>query len=261
MADWVIFNDSIYFGVCIAMLILAPIVFVALHFISAGYGMMYTRKWGPSVSNRLGWVLMEAPSFLGMLLLWVMSPRAGELAPSVMALLFLIHYFNRSFIFPLRLRGANRMPLSITAMGIIFNLINSYLIGGWLFYVAPAGYYTSQWLVSPQFIVGVVLFFCGMGINLQSDHIIRHLRKPGDTRHYIPQGGMYRYVTSANYFGEFLEWTGYAVMTWSLGGVVFAVWTFANLAPRARKLHQRYVSEFGNEYTRLKRKYIIPYIY
>ncbi len=47
----------------------------------------------------------------------------------------------------------------------------------------------------------------------------------------------------------------------SLGGVAFAVWTFANLAPRARKLHERYEQEFGDEYSKLDRRYILPYLY
>ncbi len=153
------------------------------------------------------------------------------------------------------------MPLAIVVMGILFNLINAYMIGGWLFYVAPDGMYKVSWLWSPLFIIGSAVFFTGMAINWHSDHIIRNLRKPGDTRHYIPRGGFYRYVTSANYFGEFLEWCGYAILTWSLGGVAFAVWTFANLAPRARKLHERYEQEFGDEYSKLDRRYILPYLY
>ena len=100
----------------------------------------------------------------------------------------------------------------------------------------------------------------GMAVNLHSDHIIRNLRKPGDTRHYIPRGGMFRYVSSANYFGELLEWTGFAV-AWSWAGAVFAWWTFANLAPRAASLYKRYAQEFGKEFTALKRKKIIPFIY
>ncbi|MDE5869312.1 MAG: 3-oxo-5-alpha-steroid 4-dehydrogenase, partial [Muribaculaceae bacterium] len=79
--------------------------------------------------------------------------------------------------------------------------------------------------------------------------------------HYIPRGGMYRYVSSANYLGEFIEWGGYAVLTWSLGGLAFVLWTFANLAPRARSIHRRYMNEFGEEYANLGRKYIIPFIY
>ena len=117
------------------------------------------------------------------------------------------------------------------------------------------------WPVLLAQLVGIIIFFAGMLINLQSDHIIRHLRRPGDTRHYIPQGGMYRYVTSANYLGELTEWVGYAILTWSLGGVAFVVWTFANLAPRAKSIHSRYISEFGDQYRSLNRKYIIPYLY
>lgn len=261
MVNDIIFSDSFYYGVVGSMFCLAPIVFFALQFVSAGYGMMYTPKWGPTVSNRVGWVLMESPVFIAMVLFWLLSPRRWDAAPMVMCLFFLMHYFQRSFIFPFMIKGKGKMPLTIVAMGILFNLINSYMIGGWLFYVAPVGYYTADWFLSPCFLVGTAVFFVGMWINVRSDSIVRHLRKPGDTRHYIPRGGMYRYVTSANYFGEFVEWTGYAVLTWSLGGAAFALWTFANLAPRARKLHARYLSEFGEEYKVLNRRYILPFIY
>ena len=178
-----------------------------------------------------------------------------------MVILFLLHYFQRSFVFPLLIKGKGRMPLAIIVMGVVFNIVNAYMIGGWLFYVSPVGTYPVSWLWSSQFIAGTLVFFAGMAVNIQSDSIVRSLRKPGDTRHYIPHGGMYRYVTSANYFGEFVEWAGYAMLTWSLGGLAFAVWTFANLAPRAKAIHRRYESEFGEEYKTLNRSYIIPGIY
>lgn len=256
-----LFNPDLYYSVLMAMAALAVVVFAALHFVTAGYGVMYTKRWGPTVGNRLGWVLMEAPVFFAMGVLWALSPRCSEAAPCVMASLFMLHYFQRSFIFPLRIKGKSRMPLAIVAMGVTFNLVNAYMLGGWIFYVAPASAYGVDWLWSPQFIAGTLVFFIGMGINWQSDNIIRHLRKPGDTGHYIPRGGMFRYVTSANYFGEFTEWVGYAILTWSWAGAVFALWTFANLAPRARSLHRRYISEFGEEYRRLGRNYILPFIY
>lgn len=256
-----IFSAGFYYTVVCVMLALGVVVFIALHRVTAGYGMMYNKKWGPAVGNRLGWLLMEAPVFVAMLLFWLLSPRRGEVAPAVMASLFLLHYFQRSFIFPLLIKGKGRMPFAIIAMGVVFNLINAYMIGGWLFWVSPEGTYPPSWLGSPLFILGTVIFFTGMAININSDHIIRSLRKPGDTRHYIPRGGMYKYVASANYFGELTEWIGYAILTWSLGGLAFAVWTFANLAPRARSIHRRYIAEFGDEYARLNRKYIIPFIY
>lgn len=257
-----IFNPEVFNTVLSVMALSAVVVFLCLLKVEAGYGVAYTKKWGPAVNNKLGWILMEAPVFFAMLWLWLSSDRRGDTVLVVMALLFLFHYFQRSFVFPFLIKGKSVMPLSVILMGVTFNTLNAYMIGGWLFYVSPMDYYGGvSWLMSPMFIVGCVIFFVGMAINWHSDYIIRHLRKPGDTGHYIPRGGMFRYVTSANYFGEFLEWCGFALLTFSAAGAVFALWTFANLAPRARKLHQRYECEFGDEYKKLNRKYILPYIY
>ncbi|MDE5773264.1 MAG: DUF1295 domain-containing protein [Muribaculaceae bacterium] len=255
------FGTDTYYTVLSIMVVLAVIVFIALGKITPGYGITYDKKWGPSINNRIGWILMEAPVFFAMLAIWLTSPRRGEPTLIVITSLFLIHYFQRSFIFPMMLKGKSRMPLVIIIAGVIFNLVNAYLIGGWLFYVADPGFYRLSWLYSPLFILGCIIFIAGMAINLNSDYIIRHLRKPGDTKHYIPHGGLFRYVTSANYLGEITEWLGYAILSWSPGAAVFVIWTFANLAPRARATHRRYLSEFGDEYARLRRRYIIPFIY
>ena len=99
-----------------------------------------------------------------------------------------------------------------------------------------------------------------MAINLHSDHVIRHLRKPGDTKHYLPKDGMYNFVTSGNYFGELLEWTGFAIVAGSPAAWVFVWWTAANLVPRAHAINKKYRSEFGNEAVG-NRKRIIPFVY
>lgn len=251
---------SIYNTFLCVMSVTAVVVFVALQFFEAGYGYLFDRRYGPPVPNKVGWVLMESPVFVVMCLLWAMSDRQWETVPLVLFSLFQLHYFQRSFIFPLLMRGKSKMPLGIVLMGIIFNTLNALMQGGWIFYIAPEGYY-ADWFARPFIYVGALLFFLGMFINLQSDYIIRHLRREGDTRHYIPRGGMFRYVSSANYFGELLEWTGFAVASWSWAGVVFVLWTFANLAPRSASLYKRYAEEFGEEFTSLGRKRIIPFVY
>ena len=246
---------------------MAVIVFVALFYFKAGYGYLSTSKWGPKISNKAAWVIMEAPAFIFLLYQTISFAASGvETGNSrtvlyIMAGLFLLHYFQRSFIFPFLMRGKSKMPVAIMLMGLTFNTLNAYLIGGWLYGQAPAGMYGTHWLWSPQFIIGVIIFFTGMAINLHSDHVIRSLRKPGDTKHYIPRKGLYKYVTSANYFGEFTEWMGYAILTWSPAGLLFAAWTFANLAPRAKSLTAKYEEEFGEEYKSLKKKHIIPFIW
>ena len=256
-----------YYIILTSMAVMAVIVFVALFYFKAGYGYLSTSKWGPKISNKAAWVIMEAPAFIFLLYYTLRFAASGietgnsRIVLYIMAGLFLLHYLQRSFIFPFLMRGKSKMPIAIMLMGLTFNTLNAYLIGGWLYGQAPAGMYATHWLWSPQFIIGAVVFFTGMAINLHSDHIIRNLRKPGDTKHYIPRKGLYKYVTSANYFGEFTEWIGYAILTWSPAGLLFAAWTFANLAPRAKSLTAKYEEEFGEEYKSLKKKHIIPFIW
>ena len=243
------------------MIIIAVIVFIALYFVTAGYGVFYNKKWGPAIPNKLGWIMMESPVFVVMILLCVFSERSSNIVCLIFLILFEIHYFQRSFVFPFLIRGKSKMPLSVIVMGVIFNVLNAIMQGGWIFYVSPENKYELSWLTTPQFIIGTLIFFAGMLINIHSDYVIRNLRKPGDTRHYLPKKGMFKYVTSANYFGEFVEWLGFAILTWSLSGAVFAVWTFANLTPRAAKIYDNYKKEFGDELDTRKVKRIIPFIY
>ena len=242
------------------MTAMAVVVFVSLYFVDAGYGKMISPKWGWAVNNKVAWVLMEAPVFFVMLYFWLTADDMWAVAPLVMFLLFELHYFQRSFVFPFLLKGKSKMPVAIMTMGIIFNCINGYIQGMWIFRLS-GDMYTTEWLTSPQFIIGTIIFFVGLGINWHSDYVIRHLRKPGDTRHYLPQKGMYRYVTSANYFGEIVEWTGFAVLTWSFAGLVFLIWTCANLVPRANSIYHKYEKEFADEFDSKKLKRVFPYLY
>lgn len=244
----------------VAMPLLAIVVFIALFFVKAGYGLFRTDKWGFSIDNKIAWVCMEAPVFFVMLFLWWCSSVRFEVVPLICFLLFELHYFQRSFVFPCLMKGKSRMPVAIMSMGIVFNLLNGFMQGEWLFYLAPDGMYSAEWLSRPSFWIGVLVFLMGMIINWHSDHVIRSLRKPGDTKHYLPVKGMYKYVTSGNYFGEFLEWVGFAVLTASPAAWVFVLWTFANLAPRAHAIRNRYREEFGREAVG-NRKRMIPFIY
>lgn len=243
-----------------AMALTAVIVFIALYFVKAGYGIFRTKHWGFSINNKVAWVLMEAPVFIVMLYMWTSNGASTALPAFLAFLLFEFHYFQRSFVFPLMMKGNSRMPIAIMAMGIVFNVINGLLIGTSLFVFPPSQFNESAvYLTHPTAIAGIIVFFCGMGINIHSDHVIRHLRQPGDTRHYLPQKGFYRYVTSANYFGELVEWTGFALFCSTPAAWLFVVWTAANLVPRAAAIHKRYRKEFGDAVGIRKR--VIPFIY
>ena len=204
---------------------------------------------------------MELPVFAVMLAIWWLSPLKWQLPQLVLFALFELHYFQRSLVFPLLMKGQSRMPLSIMMMGVVFNTVNGILQGGGLYWFPnPCFQEGATYLLRWNAIAGILLFLVGMAVNLHSDHVIRHLRQPGDTRHYLPAKGLYRYVTSANYFGEILEWTGFALAAATPAAWVFPIWTAANLVPRAHAIYNRYLQEFGRQALG-HRKRILPFIY
>ncbi|MBR5051683.1 MAG: DUF1295 domain-containing protein [Bacteroidaceae bacterium] len=254
-------NCAFFDGLIYAMLAMAVVVFVSLYFMTAGYGQFRTKQWGWSINNKVAWVLMEIPVFLVMLAIWSVSPLKWHLPQLVLFGIFELHYFQRSLVFPFLLKGKSKMPVAIMLMGVVFNLINGLIQGGGLYWFPnPEFEQGVSYLLRPNAIIGILLFVAGMAVNLHSDHVIRHLREPGDTKHYLPQKGMYRYVTSANYLGEIMEWTGFAIAAATLAAWVFPIWTAANLVPRAHAIYNRYKAEFGEEALG-KRKRIIPFIY
>lgn len=234
---------------------IALAIFIALYFITAGYGKFASKTWGPSINNKVAWILMECPVFIIMCIMFYFSEKKN-LMTTIFFLAFQTHYFQRSFIFPLLIKGRSVMPLSVMVMGMVFNTCNGYMQGCCIFFEKD---YSNDSIFSTHFLLGIALFAAGMSINIHSDHVIRNLRKPGDTKHYLPNKGFYRFVTSANYFGEIVEWTGFSVMTQSLSGLVFVWWTIANLVPRAHKIYEKYIAEFGSVV--LKKKRIIPFVY
>ncbi|GMS80128.1 hypothetical protein PENTCL1PPCAC_2303 [Pristionchus entomophagus] len=217
----------------------------------AQYG-RYASVDAKSIAARWGWLIQEAPSFiLPASAFW----EAPNLGCKIIILLMVIHYTNRTFIFPIQLKNPKPTPLSIVASAFVFCMWNGYLQG---FY--HAWYYTFETghFKQPITILGFILFFGGMAINLQSDEILRNLRKEGETEYKIPRGGMFEYISGANFFGEIIEWFGYFLVARSLPAAAFSFFTFANIGPRAIQHHQWYKEKF-DDYPH-NRKALIPFI-
>lgn len=232
-------------------------VFLLLLKVTAPYGRHSSSKWGPQVNNRLGWILMEAPGMI-LLLLFVLTGAHRQNAMSwTLISFYLFHYVNRTFVFPFRLRTkAKKMPLLIMVLAIFFNLVNGTLIG---YYFANFAQYTANELIGARFIAGAVLFSWGVYINWDYDNRLIHLRKPGETGYKLPEGGLFGFVSCPNHLGEIIEWTGFAIMCWNLAAVSFLVWTVANLIPRALSHHKWYRQQFVNYPAR--RKAIFPFLF
>jgi protein-S-isoprenylcysteine O-methyltransferase Ste14 len=239
-------GNTLYQWLLVAWFALAGATFILLFFVAAPYGRHARRGWGPTLSDKAGWVVMEAPSPLVFLACYLLG-RPGTVTSLIFLAMWLFHYIYRAFIYPLRRRDSDRrMPLVVVGMGICFNLVNAGLNGWYLF--GLSGGYPSAWLVDPRFLAGLALFVAGLLINRQADSILRKLRAAdgpraadGQREYEVPEGGFYRWISCPNYFGEIVQWTGWAIATWSLPGLSFAVWTVANLAPRARANHRWYL--------------------
>jgi len=246
-----------YHWLVVAWIALAAVTFVALFFVNAPYGRFTRGGWGPRISARWGWVLMESPSLITFVVLYAVGDQRGNPVAIVLLVLWAAHYVHRSFIYPFRLRDSGRsMTVSVIAMGAAFNVGNGYLNARYLYTLGPD--LQTSWLLDPRFIAGFILFWLGYALNQHSDRVLIGLRSHGERGYKIPYGGGYRFVSCPNYLGEIVEWGGWALACWNPGATAFFIWTVANLAPRAIKTHRWYRQEFA-DYPR-DRKALIPFI-
>jgi 3-oxo-5-alpha-steroid 4-dehydrogenase 1 len=224
----------------------------------APYGRYVRKGFGPLVSARLAWLLMEAPSPLLMTLCFVVGRQPRGAVAMVFLALWLGHYVYRAFIFPWLMPSTSRpMPSLVLASGILFNIVNAYLNGRWLFSLAEPR--AVAWLGSPRFVLGLLMFSSGFCVHVLADRELRRQRRTSGGERVLPRGPLFRWVSCPNYLGEIVEWTGFALATWSPGGLLFALWTAANLVPRAFHHHRWYREKFPG---RLRARYaVVPFLF
>jgi hypothetical protein len=227
----------------VAWIILGVVLSPMQFRVTAPYGRHARSDWGRSMSNRLGWCVMECVSLVVFASLFLAGPNEKTAPMWVFFALWTAHYINRSLIFPWRTRTQGKtIPIAIVGSAAAFNLINAGLNGlylGWSGDIYPQG-----WLTDPRFIVGVAVFAAGAGINIWSDNRLIGLRSAGKQGYSIPRGGLFERVSCPNHLGEVIQWSGFALMCWNLPALSFAVWTAANLIPRAVSHHAWYRRSF-----------------
>jgi steroid 5-alpha reductase family enzyme len=199
---------------------------------------------------------MEIVSPLAFLGCFFMGNRTDLVAITLMVL-YVGHYAYRSLIYPLLVPSdAGKMPITVMLMAVIFNLVNGTINGGWLYVHGPT-VEQSQWS-NVHFLIGVMLMVAGFVVHVRADSILRNLRTVHGPGYHVPSGFLYRYVSCPNYLGEMLQWVGWAIALNSLAGLSFAIWTVANLLPRALTHHRWYRDKFA-DYP-VERKAVIPFV-
>lgn len=214
---------------------------------------------GWSLPSPLAWLLFESPQLFAFALTFWITAQHPSTPAVLLFVLWQAHYLYRGFIYPLRRNDkGKRFPVLNVVFGFLFNLMNGYANG---YAVAHAPHLAESggvWLLSPWFIGGLVIAVSGWWINFQADNILINLRSDGSTGYKIPQGGFFRYVSAANYWGEILLWSGWALMSMTLAGGVFVLFSLANLVPRALISHRWYRAQFPDYPA--QRRAIIPFL-
>ena len=243
-----------FIGFLIFWVLVAAATFIYLFYVDAPYGRHIRSGWGKNISARAGWVLMESPCVILMMIYAYIMRDQLLLVHVIFLALWLLHYIHRSFIYPFVIDMTNpKMPISIAASAFFFNIVNVNIQAVGIFYFTE---YTQDWIHSSVFYFGLLIFFIGMYINISSDYLIVSLRREKGPGYHLPNKFLHKYISAPNYLGEILEWIGWAILTWSISGLVFAFWTIANLFPRALAHHRWYKEKF-NDYPK-NRKAIIP---
>jgi hypothetical protein len=223
---------------------MAVAVFIYLLFIAAPYGRYFRRSFGPAISGRLAWIVMEAPAPLVLAIFFVVSMRTVTIAQVFLLAMWEIHYIDRSFLYPLTLRLSSKpFPLAVMTAGFVFNSMNAYLNGYYI--IINTSKYAGPWLHDIRFLTGIGIFFLGFIANRHSDYILYRARLISH-EYIIPRHGLYHWVSCPNYLGEIVIWIGWTMSTWSPVAAAFLLWTIANLAPRARSHHQWYRKHFDD---------------
>ena len=201
--------DLIYSNILIPWTILGLFTFIILLKVSAPYGKFTSDSWGPSMSFKWGWMIQEIVSPIIFSIFFLCSGVHDKGIAWIFFIIWNVHYFNRSVLFPLRQKQTARCPVAIVLSAVFFNIINGFTNGYFLGYLAQ---YDFNYIYSLQFIIGLIVLLLGVVINVKSDNILIGIKKKHND-YQIPNGFMYKYISCPNYFGEIIEWIGFYIMT------------------------------------------------
>lgn len=184
----------------------------------------------------------------------------------------LVHYLKREFetLFVHKFSNAT-MP----ATNIFKNCGHYWLLSGVLtayFSYAPQAfksdksawtrflYHTNDNLPSWAIMLLVDLFVFFETSNYLTHANLSSIRAKDDKKYQIPYGYGFNLVSCPNYFFEVMSWLAVFAMIGNWSFVVFVGVGAVQMYIWAIGKHKRYLKTFGDEYKKLKRKVMVPYL-
>lgn len=109
--------------------------------------------------------------------------------------------------------------------------------------------------------IGFAIFALSELGNLICHIMLSRLRpKEGAKNRPIPSGFLFDYVACPNYTFEVLSWVGFSIMTNILLSWLFTLVGFLQMTDWALKKHKEYKKMYDPEYSRLRKKAIVPFV-
>nr|XP_039263033.1 very-long-chain enoyl-CoA reductase-like isoform X1 [Styela clava] len=232
---------------------------------------LYFKDLGPQV----GWSTVFYCEYAGPLFLYLLfyirlpfiygseyafKPSEHQVV-QIAALCHTIHYAKRL----LETKFVHRFSHGTMPIANIFrNSIYYWGFAAWMSYFINHPLYTPPCYGDTQIYTGLAIFiFCELG-NLSIHLAFKSLRPAGSTKRQIPKPTMnpftlmFNLVSCPNYTYEAGSWIGFALMTQTVVGLLFAIVGFMQMAQWALGKHRNYRKEFP-DYPRT-RKAIVPFI-
>ncbi|XP_002735709.1 3-oxo-5-alpha-steroid 4-dehydrogenase 1-like [Saccoglossus kowalevskii] len=213
-------QDLLYY-MAIIMILCGAMSAVALIFIPSPYGRYSSSVWGPGLNPKMAWFIQELPCLFTPVVMTLYDSVSSNVNNMLLGL-FIIHYFHRTLIFPFIMRGGKPTPTFPFLLALFFCSYNGFMQSRTLTQYAVYG---RNWTSNPAFIIG----------------------------------GMFQFVSAPNFFGETLEWCGWALACCTLQAVAFAFFTACNVGLRAWQHHRFYIEKF-DDYPK-SRKAFIPFVF
>ncbi|KAK8495500.1 hypothetical protein V6N12_046189 [Hibiscus sabdariffa] len=137
---------------------------ISLYFLQAPYGKHNHLGWGPIISPPLAWFFMESPTLWLTLLLFPFGQQFSNPKSFLLISPYLLHYFNHTVLYPLRLSRNKNAPskgfsVSIAFMAFGFNLLNAYLQARWVSHYKDD--YERDEFFWWKFLCGLLIFVFG----------------------------------------------------------------------------------------------------
>lgn len=268
---WMFFSHDkarfwVHYGLVMAGFVLAVVTYFGQAFKPAPYGKHDNNKIGKCrIPQRIAHVGADGVlGVIGFSMIYFLlgtsiyeSSYDNKAVNIVMYCLFELHYIHRGLIHPVITRYSDKtVPLLIPLGTFLPNALYFFINADWI----GSAEYRDGYYYDPRFIIGVILFISGYVINRWADWKLRSLRHTsGEQDYHIPYGLLFNYIACPNYLGEMIEWAGWTVMTWSLAGLVWWLFTCATFIARSRHNLQWYRKHFSDYPS--KRKALIPFLY